>query len=86
MLGPPASAVGRDNDAWSKSAQVVEDSGDQGLEERSVEMKPTHDRVEGALFSQPARVAADVDDPSVAAARDHEEALVLDVDNERLVV
>src|SRR5262249_59618474 len=60
--------------------------GMRGLEDRSVEMESAHDRVEGALFGQAAGVAADVDDPSVAAAGDHEEALVLDVDDERLVV
>jgi hypothetical protein len=49
-------------------------------------MESAHDRVEGAIFGQAAGVAADVDDPSVAAAGDHEEALVLDVDDERLVV
>jgi hypothetical protein len=69
-----------------KRAKVVEDSGDEGLENRSVEMESADDRVEGALFGQAAGVPADVDDPSVAAAGNHEQALVLDVDDERLVV
>jgi hypothetical protein len=78
--------VGRDDDTGSKGAKVVEDQGDEGLEDRSVEMESAHDRVEGALFGQAAGVAADVDDPGVAAAGDHEETLVLDVDDERLIV
>jgi hypothetical protein len=49
-------------------------------------MESANDRVEGALFGQATGEAADVDDPSVAAAGDHEEALVLDVDDERLIV
>jgi hypothetical protein len=69
-----------------KGAKVVEDLGDEGLENWSVEMESAHDRVEGALFGQAAGVPADVDDPSVAAAGNHEEALVFDVDDERLVV
>jgi hypothetical protein len=86
VLGPPSGAVGRDHDTGSEGAKVVEDSGDEGLENRSVEMESAHDRVEGTLFGQAAGVPADVDDPSVAAAGNHEEALVLDVDDERLIV
>ena len=86
MLGPPSGAVGWDHDTGGKGAKVVEDLGDEGLENRSVEMESACDRVEGALFGQAAGVLADVDDPSVAAAGDHKEALVLDVNDERLVV
>src|SRR4029077_6829730 len=78
VLGPPTGAVGRDHDTGGKGAEVVEDSGDEGLENRSVEMESAHDRVEGAFLGQAAGVPADVDNPSVAAAGDHEEALVLD--------
>jgi hypothetical protein len=78
--------VGRDQDTGGKGGEVVEDLGDEGLENWSVEMESAHDRVEGALFGQAAGVPADVDDPSVAAAGNHEEALVFDVDDERLVV
>jgi hypothetical protein len=78
--------VGRDDDTRSKGTKIVENEGDEGLEDRSVEMEPAHDRVEATLFRQTAGVAADVDDPGVAAASDHEETLVLDVDDERLIV
>jgi hypothetical protein len=54
----------------ARAPRVVEDSGDEGLENRSVEMESAYDRVEGALFGQAAGVPADVDDPSVAAVTD----------------
>src|SRR5690242_481589 len=79
VLGPPSGAVGRDYDPGGKGAKVVEDSGDEGLEDRSVEMESADDRVEGALLGQAAGVPADVDDPSVAAAGNNKQALVLDV-------
>src|SRR6476620_11462305 len=43
VLGPPTGAVGRDHDTGSKGAEVVEDTGDEGLENRSVEMESAHD-------------------------------------------
>ena len=39
VLGTPSGAVGWDHDAGGKGGKVVEDSGDEGLEDRSVEME-----------------------------------------------
>src|SRR5262249_31230347 len=86
VLGPPSGAVGRDDDTGGEGAQVVEDERDEGLEDRPVEMESAHDRVEGALVGQAAGVAADGGDSRVAAAGDHQQALVFDVDDERLIV
>src|SRR5215470_10085226 len=49
VLGPPSGAVGRDDDTRSEGAKVVEDLGDEGLEDWSVEMESAHDGVEGAV-------------------------------------
>jgi hypothetical protein len=61
-----------DDDAGHQRAKVVEDPGDERLEDRSVEVEPTHHGVERAFVGQPPGVAANVDDPGVAAAGDHQ--------------
>jgi hypothetical protein len=49
-------------------------------------VEPAHRGVEGLVRGEPERVAADVDDPGVAAAGHHDQALVPYVDDDGLVV
>jgi hypothetical protein len=49
-------------------------------------VKAAHDRVDGPVTGQAPGVPADVDDPGVSAACDDEQAFVLDVHDEGLVV
>jgi len=72
MLGSPSGAVGGDDDAGPQRAKVVQDLGDERLEDRSAEVEPAHHGVERAFFGQAPGLAADVDDPGVAAAGDHQ--------------
>ena len=86
VLSPPSGAVSRDDHGRCQRVQIIEDLGDEWFEERSVEVKSTHHGVEGALLGQAFGIAADIHDPRVAASRDHQESLVLDVDDEGLVI
>src|ERR1022692_948791 len=86
VLGAPAGAVRRDQDARVHRGQVVEDARDQGLEQRAVEVEPAEQRIERLPAGQPPGVAGDVDHASVTAAGKHDQALALDVDDEGLVV
>jgi hypothetical protein len=70
-LGSPSGAVGGNDDAGHQRAKVVQDPWDERLEDRSAEVEPAHHGVERAFFGQAPGVAADVDDPGVAAAADH---------------
>ena len=62
--------------------QVVEDPGDQRLEQRSAQVEAAEQRVERLAASKPPGVPGDVDHAGVAAAGDHHEAPVPDVDDE----
>lgn len=86
VLGSPSGAVGGDDDAGHQRAKVVQDPGDERLEDRSAEVEPAHHRVERAFLGQAPGVAADADDSGVAAAGDHQEPLVLDVDDQGLLI
>ena len=86
VLGPPSGAVGRDDHRGSQGAQVVEDPGDERLEDRPVEMEAAHDGVQRAVLGYPSGVVTDVDYACMAAAGNYQEPLFLDVHNEALLV
>ena len=50
VLGPPTGAVSGDDYGRRERFEIIEDSGDEWFEDRSVEVKATHDGVEGTLL------------------------------------
>src|ERR1019366_1297940 len=59
---------------------------DERLEKRPVEVETAHHCVDRLLMGQAPRIPANVHDACVATTGDYEQALVLDVDDQRLVV
>ena len=86
MLRSPARAVGGNDDARIHGVEVVENPGNERREYGAIEVKTAHHRVQGPILGEATGIAADVHDSGVAAPGDDEQALVLDVDDERLVV
>src|ERR1700729_164080 len=76
----------RNDDLRVQRTQVVDAPRDQRLEDRPVEVKAADNRVQRPVLGKPAGVTADVHYAGVPASRDDQQALVLDVDDQRLVV
>jgi hypothetical protein len=64
-----------DEHVGGEPLERVDGIADDGLEQRAVEVEPSHDGVDVVDAGEPLRVPADVDDAGVAASRDHDEAL-----------